>query len=143
MSTTSESLAGRALPMPDNVSRHYWSAAARGELVIQRCRSCGKYQFYPRSLCLSCAGEPEWVQATGRGTLHTYTIIRQNRTPPFAGLVPYAVAIVELEEGVRMMSNVIDCPVEELYIGMPLEVVLVAVDEAIGLPFWRPAATSA
>jgi uncharacterized OB-fold protein len=71
--------------------------------------------------------------------VYTYTIVRQNRTPPFAGLVPYAVAIIELEEGVRMMSNVIDCPVEDLHIGMAVEVVLLPVDDAIGLPFWRPA----
>jgi uncharacterized OB-fold protein len=142
MSVTESMIAGRALPQPDNTSRRYWTEAAQGNLLIQRCPSCQSYQFYPRPLCLQCGDEPDWVPASGRGTLHTYTIIRQNKTPPFAALVPYAVAIVELDEGVRMMTNLIDCDVDQLSIGMPVEVVLAPVNESIGLPFWRPASTS-
>ena len=76
--------------------------------------SCGEFQFYPRSLCASCAGETEWVEASGRGTLYTYTVIRQNRAEAFAALSPYAVGIVELDEGVRMMSNIVDCDIDAL-----------------------------
>jgi uncharacterized protein len=133
-----ETVALRALPAPDNASRHYWQSAADGQLVIQRCTTCGEFQFYPRALCVSCAGETEWVDASGRGTLYTYTIIRQNRSPAFAALSPYAVGIVELEEGVRMMSNIVDCDVEQLSIGMALQVVLVKAADDVGLPFWRP-----
>jgi uncharacterized OB-fold protein len=133
-----ETVALRALPAPDNASRHYWQSAADGQLVIQRCITCGEFQFYPRALCVSCAGETEWVDASGRGTLYTYTIIRQNRSPAFAALSPYAVGIVELEEGVRMMSNIVDCDVEQLSIGMALQVVLVKAADDVGLPFWRP-----
>jgi uncharacterized OB-fold protein len=133
-----ETVALRALPAPDNASRHYWQSAADGRLVVQRCTSCAAFQFYPRALCTSCAGETEWVEASGRGTLHTYTIIRQNRSPAFAALSPYAVGIVELDEGVRMMSNIVDCDVEELQVGMALEVVLVKAADDVGLPFWRP-----
>jgi uncharacterized protein len=128
----------RILPAPDNASRHYWQSAADGQLVVQRCTDCGRYQFYPRALCTACTGETEWVAATGRGTLHTFTVIRQNRSEAFAHLSPYAVGIVELEEGVRMMSNIIDCDVEQLHVDMELEVVLIRAADDVGLPFWRP-----
>jgi uncharacterized OB-fold protein len=129
----------RALPQPDHASRHYWQSAAAGRLVIQRCTDCGQFQFYPRSLCVSCTGETEWVDASGRGTLHTYTVIRQNRSEAFALLSPYAVGIVELDEGVRMMSNIVGCEVEDLSVDMPLEAVILKAADDVGLPFWRPA----
>jgi uncharacterized OB-fold protein len=135
-----ETLGLRALPAPDNASRHYWQSAAEGRLVIQRCTSCGVHQFYPRALCTTCAGETEWVDASGRGTLHTYTVIRQNRSPAFAALSPYAVGIVELDEGVRMMSNIVDCDIDQLEVGMQLEVLLLKAADDVGLPFWRPRA---
>ena len=134
-----ETLRLRALPEPDNASRHYWQSAAEGRLVIQRCTSCGVHQFYPRAMCVSCGGDTEWVEASGRGTLHTFTIIRQNRSPAFAALSPYAVGIVELDEGVRMMSNIVECDEEQLEVGMALEVLLLQAADDIGLPFWRPA----
>ena len=133
-----QTLSLRALPAPDNASRHYWQSAAEGRLVVQRCTSCDVYQFYPRALCASCAGETEWVDASGRGTLHTFTVIRQNRSEAFAALSPYAVGIVELEEGVRMMSNIVECDVEELEVGMALEVLILKAADDVGLPFWRP-----
>ncbi len=97
-----------------------------------------QFQFYPRSLCATCAGDTEWVSASGRGKLYTYTVIRQNRSEAFAPLSPYAVGIVELDEGVRMMSNIVDCDVEELRVGMPLEVLILRAADDVGLPFWRP-----
>ncbi|MGO8863713.1 MAG: Zn-ribbon domain-containing OB-fold protein [Acidimicrobiales bacterium] len=133
-----ETLPLRALPAPDNASRHYWQSAAEGRLVVQHCTSCGVYQFYPRALCATCAGETEWVDATGRGTLHTFTIIRQNRSEAFAALSPYAVGIVELEEGIRMMTNIVECDVEQLQVGMALEVLILKAADDVGLPFWRP-----
>lgn len=140
LSAVEATIAKRALPNPDHTSKHYWQRAAEGHLVLQRCTACGAYQFYPRALCVACAGEPEWVEASGRGTLHTFTVIRQNRSPAFADLSPYAVGVVELEEGVRMMSNIVECPIEDLRIGMALEVVLLKAADDVGLPFWRPVA---
>jgi hypothetical protein len=90
-------------------------------------------------MCVSCGGDTEWVEASGRGTLHTFTIIRQNRSPAFAALSPYAVGIVELDEGVRMMSNIVECDEEQLEVGMALEVLLLQAADDVGLPFWRPA----
>ncbi len=134
-----DTLSARALPAPDHASVHYWQSAAEGKLVLQRCVTCGDYQFYPRALCASCAGETEWVDASGRGTLYTFTVIRQNRSPAFKDLSPYAVGIIELEEGVRMMSNIVDCDVDRLEVGMALEVLLLKAADDVGLPFWRPA----
>ena len=136
-------LGQRALPQPDHASSHYWHSAAEGRLVLQRCTECGEFQFYPRSLCTSCAGGTAWVEASGRGTLHTFTVIRQNKSRAFADLSPYAVGIVELEEGVRMMSNIVDCDLDTLEIGMPLEVALLKAADDVGLPFWRPAGDGA
>jgi uncharacterized OB-fold protein len=138
MDALRETLSARALPAPDNAGAHYWKRAAEGTLVLQRCVSCGAFQFYPRALCTACAGETEWVDASGRGTLYTFTVIRQNRSPAFAGLSPYAVGIVELDEGVRMMSNIVDCDVDQLEVGMALEVLLLKAADDVGLPFWRP-----
>jgi uncharacterized protein len=133
-----ETLGLRALPQPDHASEHYWRSAADGTLVLQRCTSCHQFQFYPRSLCAQCAGATEWVEATGRGTLYTYTVIRQNRSAAFSSLSPYTVGIVELDEGVRMMSNIVECDIEDLYVDMPLEAVILKAAEDVGLPFWRP-----
>jgi uncharacterized protein len=134
-----QTLSIRALPAPDNASRHYWQRAADGQLVLQRCTTCDAFQFYPRALCVACAGDTEWVDASGRGTLYTFTVIRQNRSEAFAPLSPYVVGIVELDEGVRMMSNIVDCAIEEVAVGMALEVLLLQAADDVGLPFWRPA----
>ena len=91
-------------------------------------------------MCAACAGETEWVDASGRGKLHTYTVIRQNRSEAFGPLSPYAVGIVELDEGVRMMSNIVDCDVDDLQVDMALEVLILRAADDVGLPFWRPAA---
>ena len=129
----------RPLPAPDGVSAPYWEAASRGELLIQRCPACGHRQFYPRALCTVCGTDPEWESASGRGVVHTFTVIRQNYARPFSDELPYVVAIVELDEGVRMMSNITDCAVDDVHVGMPVEVHFVEAAEGVGVPFFRPA----
>jgi len=131
-------IAGRPLPDADNVSQPYWAAAAEGRLLFQQCPVCGNRQFYPRAMCTVCAATPEWREASGRGTVHTFTVIRQNWAEPFRGLQPYVVAMVELDEGPRMMTNLTDCNPEDVTIGMPVEAYAVKVDDGLGLPFWRP-----
>ena len=127
----------RPLPQPDNVSRPFWQAASRGELVIQRCPS-GHRQFYPRAVCKVCGADPEWERASGRGTVHTFTVIRQNHARPFRDELPYVVAMVELDEGVRMMGNITGCPVDQVRIGMPVQVHMVEAEPEVAVPFWRP-----
>lgn len=129
----------RPLPAPDNVTRPYWEGCAHGKLLVQRCTACGQHQFYPRAMCTHCAGEPEWVQAAGLGEVHTFTVLHQNKTPPWGGLGPYVVAMVELDEGPRMMANIVDCAPGEVRIGMRVQVEFIEAGEDVVLPVWRPA----
>jgi uncharacterized OB-fold protein len=129
----------RPQPLHDTVSSGYWEACARGELLVQRCTSCGQLQHYPRVMCTQCAGEPEWQQVSGRGTVHTFTIIRQNYAKPFRELLPYAVAMIELDEGPMLMSNVTDCDVDDMRIGMAVEVWFDSDGAEGAIPYWRPA----
>jgi uncharacterized OB-fold protein len=124
---------------PSGLDRHFFEAAAQGSLLVQRCSACGHRQFYPRQLCTACAGEVVWETASGRGLVHTFTIVRQNGMPPFKDLLPYAVAMIELDEGVRMMGNVTGCPVEQVKIGLRVEAYAVECEPGLAVPFWRPA----
>ncbi len=133
----------RPLPDVDNVSQVYWEAASRGELLYQECPSCEHRQFYPRAMCTACGGDTAWKQASGRGTIHTYTVIRQNWAMPFRELQPYVVAMVELDEGPRMMTNVTGAEIDDVHIGMAVECYVVEVEDGLGLPFWRPAENGA
>ncbi len=129
----------RAIPAPDALERPFFEAAARGELLYQRCPKCRHAQFYPRAVCTACGADPEWATASGRGAVHTYTVVRQNGVPPFKDELPYVVAMVELPEGVRMMGNVTGCPIESVRIGMLVEAYAVECAEGLAVPFWRPA----
>ena len=132
--------AGRPLPLPDADTAPFWEAAHEGRLLIQRCESCDAVQFYPRALCTSCGtGPPAWLEASGRGTVHTFTVVRQNLMPPFKDLAPYVLAIIDLEEGVRMMGNVLECDPAEVHIGMAVEVFFEPATDELSLPMWRPA----
>ena len=124
---------------PGALDRGFFEAAARGELLYQRCPACGHRQFYPRQLCTACGGDTAWATATGRGVVHTFTIVRQNGQAPFKSELPYAVAMVELDEGVRMMGSVTGCAVESVRIGMRVEAYAVECEEGLAVPFWRPA----
>jgi hypothetical protein len=128
----------RAGLAPSALDRHFFESAAQGALVVQRCSACGHRQFYPRLLCTACGGEPAWETTSGRGTVHTFTIVRQNAMPPFKDLLPYAVAMVELDEGVRMMGNITGCPVEEVKIGLRVEAYAIDCGDGLAVPFWRP-----
>lgn len=130
----------RPIPDPDGVEKPFYEAAARGELLFQRCPSCGQAQFYPRGVCTACGADPVFERASGQGVVYTFTVVRQMGGKPFRELLPYVVAMVELPEGVRMMGNVTGCNPEDVRIGMPVEAYAVEFEEGLALPFWRPAA---
>ncbi len=131
------------MPRPTPLSQPFWDAAARQELVIQRCDRCGTHLFYPRHNCGSCGSRVlSWVPSSGRGTLFTYTIARRPTHPAFAERVPYVIAVVELDEGPRMTTNLVDCPLEDVSIGMPLEVTFSELQDGLRLPFFRPRASA-
>ena len=127
---------GYGEPEPDAFTRPYWDAAAEGHLLLRRCHACGKAHHYPREFCPCCWSEDvSWRGASGRATLHTWSVVHRNDLPPFGERVPYAAAVVDLAEGPRMMTEVIGCEEAALRIGMELEVAFRA-----GIPVFRPVA---
>jgi uncharacterized OB-fold protein len=127
------------LPKPDADSQAYWDGARRHELLLQQCGACGKFRFYPRSICPYCMSDKfEWRKSAGRGTVYSFTVIHRAPSPVFRARVPYVLALIELEEGVRMMSNVIDCDLTQVRIGASVEVVFDDVSAEITLPKFRP-----
>jgi hypothetical protein len=130
----------KPLPRVDEESRGWWEALARHELYFQRCRDCGTKRLYPRAVCTSCmSSATEWVRASGRGRVYTFTITRQNQAPGFREELPYVLAIVELDEGPRLMTNVVGCAPDAVRIGMAVEVVFDDVTPDVTLPKFRPA----
>jgi uncharacterized OB-fold protein len=129
----------KPVPRIDEESRGWFEGLARHELWLQRCGSCGTIRFYPRAVCTVClSSEVGWERASGRGTVYTYTVTHQNQAPGFREMLPYVYAIVELDEGVRMPSNVVGCPPDAVRIGMPVEVVFEDLTPEITLPKFRP-----
>src|SRR4051794_35666209 len=99
----------RPQPEPTLVSAPYWEATGRDELLLQHCEGCGEHQYYPRSSCTTCGARPlEWVPASGRGIVFSYTVAHRPTHPMFADRVPMVIALVELEEGPRMTTNIVD-----------------------------------
>ncbi|MCR4400151.1 MAG: Zn-ribbon domain-containing OB-fold protein [Syntrophomonadaceae bacterium] len=129
----------RPLPQPSPVSRVFWEKAAQGELWLQKCQHCQRFIFYPRAVCPGCLGEElEWQPVSGRGRVYSFTVVHRTDLPGFADELPYVYAIIELEEGPRMISNVTGCPVDQVSIGMPVQVSFEEVAEGIRLPRFRP-----
>jgi uncharacterized OB-fold protein len=127
----------RPRPAPDASERPFFEAAARGELLHQRCPACGHRQFYPRAVCTACGADPEWASSAGRGVVHTFTVVRQNGLPPFKSELPYVVAMIELLEGVRMLGNVTGVELDQMSVGLPVEAYAVEFEPGLALPFWR------
>ncbi len=129
----------KPLPMASEVERPFYEAAARGQLLYQECPQCKHRQFYPRAICTRCGGDPEWATASGRGTVYSFTIVRQHYAAGFRDELPYVVAMIELEEGVKMMGGLKGCAAEDVEIGMAVEAYAIEVEEGLALPFWGPA----
>jgi len=130
---------GRALPVPTPETQHFWEGTAAGELRLQRCDGCGKNYFPPRPFCASCGSRKVSVfKASGKAVLWSY-VIHYRPAPGFKP--PYAIAVVQLDEGPRMMSNIVDCEQtrDALRLDMKLEVVFEKQNDAITLPVFRPA----
>ena len=128
------------VPVPTPESRPFWEAARRHALQLQRCRGCGAWVFYPRAACPTClSADLEWRPVSGRGTLHTFTVVHRGQKGFPLGS-PYVIAMVELEEGPRLMTNLVGVAPDPEYIriGMPVEVVFEDVTADIALPRFRP-----
>lgn len=129
----------KPLPVVDPESRPYWEALCARRLLLKRCRSCTRYHHYPRELCPYCGSDTvEWAEARGGGTVYSYTVARRPAGPAFKQDVPYVVAIIELDEGARMMSNIVGIDPSEVRIGQRVAVEFEAVTPEITLPRFRP-----
>ena len=129
------------IPTPDMETQPFWDGCKEGKFLVRHCNVCNEDHFYPRPFCPKCWGDDvEWKEATGRGTLYTYSIVVQNDLPPFNERVPYVAAVVELEEGPRVMTNIEGTPHDELRVGMPVTVGFRPLDDEITIAIFRAAA---
>ena len=128
------------LPQPDLETQPFWDAAREGRLLIKRCNDCMRTHFYPRPFCPHCWSQAvEWMDASGRATLYTWSVVYRNDLPPFHERVPYVAAIVDLAEGPRMMTNVVDCEFDQLEMGMALDAVFHPTSDDVTIVQFRPA----
>jgi len=128
-------------PVPQPESDFYWERCKEGELWLRHCKSCDKTYFYPRDLCPMCfSRNTDWIQTDGKGTLHTFAIVHRGPTPAFRDKAPYVTAVVELQGGARMPTNLVEIDPDPAVIkcGMSLEVTFEKLDDNISLPMFRP-----
>jgi len=129
----------KPVPIVNPWARPFWDAARERRLLIQHCRDCHKHVFYPRVACPHCFSENlEWVQASGRGTVYSYTVVYNNAPSAFIPDIPYVVAVIDLAEGVRMLSNIVECDLDALRCDMPVEVTFERLNDEFTLPKFRP-----
>ena len=130
----------RPVPGPDDASEPFWEACARHELLLQACGDAARCGF-PRGRCVprATASRSAWLPASGRGRIWSWVIAHPPVLPAFADRAPYNVIVVELDEGVRMIGNLLDTPNDSITEGMPVEVAWEDVEEGVSLPVWRPA----
>ena len=137
--TTPGDTATKPLPQIGPDMAPFFEAARRRELVVQQCAKCYALRFPARAICSRClAREATWVPMSGRGAVFSFAVMHQAIHPGFAAEVPYPVVVIELEEGVRLLSNLVDCPLADVRIGLPVEVVFDDVTAEVTLPKFRP-----
>ena len=126
----------RTLPPETELTKPYWDGCNAGELRLQQCTDCHRHQFYPRTLCSHCNGRRlEWVTAAGEGRIASFTVVRRAISKAYTA--PYVVALIDLAEGVRMMSNVVDVDPEAVHVGDRVRVDFEAWTDALSLPVFR------
>jgi uncharacterized OB-fold protein len=133
------SMPERPGPIVTPETAEYWAAGHRGVLLIGSCEICGHIFFPPRAVCPRCwesgAGS---TASSGRGSVYAYSVVHQNRNPGFRDNLPYVVALVELDEGVQLMTNLVDCDPNEVRVAMPVGVVFQPLDDRVSIPLFRP-----
>lgn len=129
--------AGIPLPEPTVLSRYFWDGCAEGELRYQRCTECDHAEFDPTILCRACGtGDLVWSVSQGRGEVYSYSTVYRPQTPAFLG--PYLVAIVNVDEGFQIISNIVGCQAQDVSIGMRVKVAFHDVDAGVVLPYFTP-----
>ncbi len=131
---------GKLIPVPTEEAAEFWAGCMQHELRLQRCAACNKYQFPPQSFCRHCSGDSlNWVPVSGRGKVLSYTIVHWSPNPAYAADAPYSLALIQLDEGPRMLTNIVGCTPAEVRIGMAVAVVFERCGEDILLPKFKPA----
>ena len=131
----------KPVPIVNPWAKPFWEAARDKRLIIQKCEDCGKHIFYPRIACPHCFSDMvKWVEASGKGTIYSYTVVVSNAPSAFIGDMPYVIAIVKLDEGVQMLTNIVGCDPEQVRCDMPVEVTFEKLDDEFTLPKFRPVA---
>ena len=136
----------RPRPVVDDSNRHYWEGANEHRLVLARCNDCGAYQHPPREMCHQCQGSSfEPTEVSGLGTVYSWSVMQSGGNPGFEDQLPFAVLVVELDEqpGLFTIGNLLEGKIDDLEIGLPLEVTWEQLDDEITLPQWRPASQGA
>lgn len=128
----------RPVAAADAVTQPWWDATAEGRFVVQRCAACGRHQHYPRALCTSCGSTQGlgFVEAAGRGAVYSHTTVRRAPHPAFEP--PYVVALVRLEEGPVLLTNIVGCAPEEVRCEMPVRVIWEDLPDGRKLPLFEP-----
>lgn len=130
----------KPLPTINAETAPFWAAAKEHKLVIQKCKRCWNLQHFPRAICGACGNEEfEWVQSSGKGEVYSLTRVYMNRAPGWVDEVPYVFAIIQLNEGIHMISNVVGTPAEEVVIGTPVEVIFEDVNDEVSIPKFKVA----
>jgi uncharacterized OB-fold protein len=128
----------KPLPTIDPESAPYWSALKDNRLILKHCRDCGRHHFYPRALCPHCHSDAlEWSDARGTGSIYSFTVARRPAGPAFKADAPYVVAVIDLDEGARMMTNIVTDDVDAVRIGQRVAVQFDAVTDEVTLPRFR------
>jgi len=139
MTTNKAAALAAHLPIIDAESQPFWAGTRRRKFLFRHCNACGRNHFYPRHACPHCWSDNcEWRAASGTGRIFSYTVIHQNDSLPFREWLPYIVALVDLAEGVRVTTNIVECTPEVVHVGMPVEVVYEEVTDTVTLPQFRP-----
>lgn len=136
-----QTLPAKPRPRPqDPVEQEFWERCQSGRLHFQRCSDCHGWRHLPRYMCARCgSAEFTWQPSSGKGTLFSWTVTHQALHPAFAADVPFIAAVVELEEGVRMATRLIDCELEKVVLDMPVELMFEPLGDDFRLPVFRPA----
>ena len=131
----------KPLPELEGLTKEFYGWCRRGDLRFQRFSSCDTWRHVPREMCAQCGSDQwKWERSKGKGTVFTWTVAERPMHPAFAEDVPYAPVVVEMEEGVRIVTQIVDCPPGELEIGMPVEVAFAKVTDEITLPKFKRSA---
>ena len=126
-------------PVPTKETATYWDGCRNHKLLIQQCTKCGKYQFFPRIICTGCmSSQVEWVQSSGQGKVVSFTIMHRPISEAYAAEAPYVIALIKLDEGPTMMSNIVQLDPNKVVVGMKVEVVFEDWSEEISIPKFRP-----